>query len=355
MLLLHAINFSFGANMQSTASASDRYTAAAGLGSAVGEAARQYGLDLAPICAALGIDLEDFSNLTGRVSLDRLCRLLETCALLTKDEAFGLKCVDFFKPGATGPFGFGLIHAPTALDFFRFMAEHHAYASETSYSKVTIDGSGAEIVWTFSPLIVKRDQFVDLNMALATARLRAILGPSVDALEIGTERPKPANLAPYRERLTKRVQYGRKINSLRLPAEYFGVENPKGDKRLFQLMDLQCKALRPESSERVDFSDDLREFVVMNIADSNVGLAEAAKYFHVSERTLQRRLAEAGTSLADIRDDVRRELAGRLLDDTNLSASEIARRLGYSQPSAFTRSTMRWFGATPRAYRKASA
>jgi AraC-like DNA-binding protein len=341
--------------MQSVTSASDRYTAAAGLGSAVGEAARHYGLDLAPICAALNIDLEEFSNLTGRVSLDRLCRLLETCALLTKDEAFGLKCADFFKPGATGPYGFGLIHAPTVLDFLRFMVEHNAYAFEKSYSKVTIDGNGADIVWTFPPLIVKRDQFVDLNMALITARLRAILGSSVDALEIGMERPKPVNLVPYRERLTKRVQYGRKINSLRLPADYYGIENPKGDKRLFQLMDLQCRALRPEPAERADFSDDLREFVLMNIADSNVGLAEAAKYFHVSERTLQRRLAEAGTSLADLRDDVRRDLAGRLLEETNLSATEIAKRLGYSQPSAFTRSTMRWFGATPRAYRKTSA
>lgn len=341
--------------MSSSISASDRYTAAAGLGSAIGEAARHYGLDLAPICAALNIDPEEFSNLTGRVSLDRLCRLLETCALLTKDEAFGLKCVDYFKPGATGPYGFGLIYAPTVLDFFRFMAEHNTYASEKSYSKVTIDATSAEVVWTFSPLIVKRDQFVDLNMALIAARLRSLLGSSIDALEIGMERPKPINLAPYRERLPRRVQYGRKINSLRLSADYFDIENPKGDKRLFQLMDLQCKALRPESPERVDFSEDLREFVLMNIADSNVGLAEAAKYFHVSERTLQRRLAEAGTSLADLRDEVRRELAGRLLEETNLSATEIASRLGYSQPSAFTRSTMRWFGATPRAYRKINA
>jgi AraC-like DNA-binding protein len=338
--------------MPSSISASDRYTAAAGLGSAVGEAARQHGLDLAPICAALDIDPEEFTSLTGRVSLDRLCRLLETCALLTKDEAFGLKCVDYFKPGATGPYGFGLIYAPTALDFFRFMAEHNAYVSEKSYSKVTIDGNGAEIVWTFSPLIVKRDQFVDMNMALITARLHAILGPSIDALEIGMERPKPVNLAPYRERLTKRVQYGKKINSLRLSAEFFNIENPKGDKRLYQLMDLQCRALRPESTDDTEFSDDLREFVLMHITDSGVGLAKAAKYFRVSERTLQRRLAEAGTSLADLRDEVRRELAGRLLEETELSASEIATRLGYSQPSAFTRSTMRWFGATPRAYRK---
>ena len=148
-----------------TTTASDRYTAASGLGSALEEAARQYGFDLAPICAALQIDPEAFSNLTGRVSLDRLCRLFEACALIAKDEAFGLKCVDHFKPGATGPYGFGLISAPTALDFFRFMAEHNAYVSEKSYSRITIDGNGAEIVWTFSPLIVKRLMGVVVRLA----------------------------------------------------------------------------------------------------------------------------------------------------------------------------------------------
>jgi len=339
----------------STTTASDRYTAASGLGSAIGEAALQYGLDLAPICAALEIDPEDFGNLTGRVSLDRLCRLLETCALITKDEAFALKSIDYFRPGSSGPYGFGLMAAPTALDFIRFMGEHSEYLSEKSYSNLTISNNAAEFVWTYSPLIVKRDQLVDMNAGLVTARLRTILGPGIDAVEIGLERPKPSNLAPYREKLPKRVQYGKKINSIRLPAEYFDAVNPNADKRLFQLMDLQCRALRPGPSDRSDFSDELREFLLMNIADNAVGLGDAARYFHVSERTLQRRLAEGGTSLADIRDEVRRNLAARLLAETDLSANEIANRLGYSQPSAFTRSTMRWFGATPRAYRKAQA
>ena len=67
--------------------ASDRYTAASGLASAIGEAVKQYGVDVDPLYAALDIDPAVFQDLTGRVSLDRLCRLLETCALITKDEA----------------------------------------------------------------------------------------------------------------------------------------------------------------------------------------------------------------------------------------------------------------------------
>ena len=335
--------------------ASDRYTAASGLASAIGEAAQQYGVDIQPIYAALDLDPASFTDLTGRISLDRLCRLLETCALITKDEAFGLKSIDHFRPGSSGPYGFGLISAPTAFDFFRFMGEHHACVSEKSYARLTVNDQGAEFVWTYSPLIVKRDQFIDMNMGLVTARLRDILGAAIDGLEMGLERPKPRNLTPFRERLPRRLSFERRINSLKLPAELFSIPNPKADARLFQLMDLQCAALRPERPSSPDFADELKEFILTRISEEGINLAEAADYFHVSERTLQRRLSESGTSLAELRDEVRRDLASKLLVDTSLSAAEIALRLGYSQPSAFTRSTMRWFGITPRGYRKANS
>jgi AraC-like DNA-binding protein len=119
-------------------------------------------------------------------------------------------------------------------------------------------------------------------------------------------------------------------------------------------MDLQCRALLPKQPDERDFTEDLKEYLLTRISDYQVNLSDAADYFHVSERTLQRRLAETGTSLNDLRDEVRRELAEKLLTDSDLSASEIALRLGYSAPSAFTRSTLRWFGKTPREVRRIS-
>jgi AraC-like DNA-binding protein len=332
--------------------ASDKYSAAAGLGSAIESCAALYGIDILPICRALDIDPSTFSDLTARISLDRLCRLLETCALIANEEAFGLKTIEYFRPGSSGPFGYGLMAAPTALDFVRFVGEHQQYASEKSYSKFTVSDSGAEIVSTYSPLIVKRDQFVDMAIGLLLARLRPILGASIDLVEVRLERPKPKNQAIFREKISRRVSFDRRINSIRLPTELFNFPNPHADPKLYQLMDLQCRALRPEKREQQDFSEDLKEFLMSRMSNSTVSLGEAADYFHVSERTLQRRLSEIGTSLNDLRDQVRRDLAEKLLSSSELSASEIALRLGYSAPSAFTRSTMRWFGVTPREMRK---
>jgi AraC-like DNA-binding protein len=332
----------------------DKYLTPSGLASAIGDSAARYGIDIAPICKALGLDPATFSDLTGRISLDRLCRLLETCALITGDEAFGLKTIDCFQPGASGPYGYGLMSAPTALDFFRFLGDHQQYVSDKNFARLKVDSHGAEIQFSYSPLLIKRDQYVDMAVGLIMQRLRAIVGPDIDSIEVGLERPKPKNAAVYREKISKKINFARRLNSLRLPPELYFVTNPRGDDRLFRLMDLQCRSLRPERSEGEDFAEDLREFLLTRVAENDINLSEAADYFRVSERTLQRRLAETGTSLNDLRDDVRRSLAEKLLTETELSAAEIALRLGYSAASAFTRSTIRWFGKTPRDYRKAA-
>jgi len=312
----------------------DKYSAPSGLASAIGECAAHYGIDILPICKAIGLDPSTFSDLTGRISLDRLCRLLETCALIANDDTFGLKTIEYFKPGSTGPYGYGLIVAPTALDFFRFMGDHQDYVAEKGYSKFTLGDRGAEVTFSYSPLIVKRDQYVDMAVGLLVQRLRAIVGAEMDMVEIGLERAKPRNVALYREKLSRKISFGNRFNSLRLPPELYRIRNPRGDERLFRLMDLQCRSLRPSGSDDADFANSLKEFIRTRVGENTISLGEAASYFNVSERTLQRRLAETGTSLNDLRDEVRRGLAEKLLCETDLSATEIALRLGYSAPSA---------------------
>lgn len=90
---------------------SDEITVVAGLAASVGNYARSRGIDIAPICKALDINPATFDSLTERISLDRLCRLLETCALISGDDTFGLQCASTFPAGASGAFGYGLISA----------------------------------------------------------------------------------------------------------------------------------------------------------------------------------------------------------------------------------------------------
>lgn len=78
-----------------------------------------------------------------------------------------------------------------------------------------------------------------------------------------------------------------------------------------------------------------------------------AAQFALHPKTLQRRLAGEGTTFAELVDATRRAQAERLLRDTDLSMSQVAREIGYAEQSVLTRSSRRWFGTNPTAARTA--
>ena len=72
----------------------------------------------------------------------------------------------------------------------------------------------------------------------------------------------------------------------------------------------------------------------------------------MSARTLRRRLEREGTSYQRIKDNARRDAAISLLRGDGLTVSEVAERVGFSDPSAFHRSFKKWTGLSPGSFRE---
>jgi AraC-like DNA-binding protein len=72
-----------------------------------------------------------------------------------------------------------------------------------------------------------------------------------------------------------------------------------------------------------------------------------AKQLHMSESTLQRRLAKEGYKFQQLLDQVRNKLANEYLTSTQLPVNEIAALLGFSDAANFRRSFKRWSQKTP--------
>jgi AraC-like DNA-binding protein len=94
----------------------------------------------------------------------------------------------------------------------------------------------------------------------------------------------------------------------------------------------------------------VREHIARHLEPTGVTLATTARALGMSRRTLQRRLAEQEVSFAGLVDEVRRELALHLLEKEKLEVKQAAFRLGFAQPSAFSRAFKRWTGHSPVAY-----
>ncbi len=225
------------------------------------------------------------------------------------------------------------------------------YSAQTSYGRLEAEEGYLVYRWTFAPVILKRDQFVDLGITLSFGICAACSVAKTAEIEVELERKAPNDARLFKENIAGHINFDCRINSLWVPADLLSLANPNGDPKLYELMDLQCRQLRPELTEEADFREEMERFILSRMSEDEITLASAASFFGVSERTLQRRLAELDTTLNELRDGMRRRLAEQLMAQTALSATEVSYRLGYSAPSVFTRSFHRWFGTTPREYR----
>ena len=100
-------------------------------------------------------------------------------------------------------------------------------------------------------------------------------------------------------------------------------------------------------------ADIVRRIIERSLPAGAPTLEQVAEQVGLHPRTLQRHLADDGTTIAEIVESLRKELATRYLRDTRLSLGQVANLLGYSQQSVLTRSCRRWFDATPTEIRKA--
>jgi AraC-like DNA-binding protein len=106
---------------------------------------------------------------------------------------------------------------------------------------------------------------------------------------------------------------------------------------------------------RMDLARRVRRVVADTLSAGVPNLSAVASEMGLGPRTLQRRLSESGHSFQGIVDLARKELALRLLRETDRCLAEIAYLTGFSEQSGFNRAFKRWAGQTPRSYRLATS
>jgi len=89
-----------------------------------------------------------------------------------------------------------------------------------------------------------------------------------------------------------------------------------------------------------------------SLASGRPELSQVARDLGLSERTLQRRITEEGTTFRVLLTGARQQLARQFLSSANASLEEVAYLLGYQDVNAFHRAFKDWEGVTPGTWRE---
>lgn len=167
--------------------------------------------------------------------------------------------------------------------------------------------------------------------------------------------PKDAQLlTQYLDYYGADVQFSADKAYFYLAPQLLGIKIPSADPITCRLYTAKCQ----QELARLAYSSTADSLIeqVQDYLELQQGILptmdKTAQALHMPERTLRHRLQQLNTSYKQIREQLIQRKALDMIQNKAYPMNEIAERLGYSESAAFNHAFKRWFGHSPRQYRK---
>ena len=193
-------------------------------------------------------------------------------------------------------------------------------------------------------------QAYELGLANCMQVIKLLCGESFRPISTHFMHSRLGDEKTYRNVFVSPARFNQNWCGFLLPASVFSTPLSSVDHQTRKLAELYL------DSQQAPFTNSIAEDVVRLIRSllptGQCSNETIASHLSMHKRTLQRRLADEGTTYEQLLTGERQAMAKHYLMEPNLKLSQISGLLGYSEQSAFNRACRDWFGATPRTYRK---
>lgn len=310
----------------------------------------EYGIAPAELLEPLGWTIDELSKPEARITAVDAGHLLARAAELTEDPALGIRMGVRAPVPLLGLLGFALMTSATLRDALESMVELLPAQSDAFRLGFVPDEASAALYYSVRGDFGPRQDLALVALAVGlyviASHLTGHVVPLVAELAVappdgwrGSALPDGMRCvfdAPHHRIVFRSEDLDRPVVSAEPVANRLVVAQVR------------------EQLSRLPKSESLVERARRVLADEPElhSSGELARKLGVSERALRRRLAEAGTSFREQRDDALRHRAIALLEQPELSLTQIAERLGFADSASFSRAFARWVGEPPGRFRK---
>lgn len=319
----------------------------------VWKALESYGCDPVKIFARAGLEAEKLTDPAARYTDVALAELMDIAVAETGDPAFGLRVAEFWHPSTLHALGYAWMASASlrdafsrAIRFFRMVTDNEQVETEES-------GDEFRLRIIIPPHAHRSaDAGYDAFMAVVVVMCRTSLGEDFRPLRIIMQRPEPDCPVRFTEFFGAPVEFSAPENIVVIKRSDLDKPLPTANSDLARASD----QIITEYLARLDRSNvgaQVKAKLLDFLPSGEAGQEAVAASLNLSLRSLQRKLHNEGVTFKDLLDDTRRELAGRYIKESGMSAKEVAYLLGFSEPSNFTRAFKRWTGVSPTEYREA--
>ena len=326
-------------------------TVRVGVAAAIPGILEKLGQEPGEVFTEANIDLELFDDQDNLISYAARSHLLDTCVRTTGCEHFGLLLGEHGSLSTFGLIGH-LAQQSTdvgsALNSLQHFFHLHAQGGRI---ETVVEGRFARLSYhIYEPQAVATRQIEDGAMAWGFNILRELCGDRFPLRQVQFVHGVPRDKRPYDRYFNAPLIFNSEQVGLYFPAGLLKRPLRRADPDLHRL--LQKEVNRVQATYHDDFLSHCRRILQGVLWVRPATADDLASLFSMSSRTLNRRLSAVGTNFRKISEEVKQQIACRMLSDSDIQLTDLADLLHYHDASSFIKAFKRWTGATPARWRQ---
>ena len=283
-------------------------------------------------------------------------RIIDYFYNYTKDEALMIKLGQRVDVTYFGSFGFALMSCSDFTEAIKLINRYQLLLGTGINFIVLSDSHNSKYTLRISINILSNLQkklVTELIISQSIYLLKIITNNKLK-FKISFQYEGINNKELYESILKCDVEFNQLHNEISIPIDISKEKLISANSAVHIIYEEQCERLLRDLNKIENFSAATRR-ILLQAGDDFPDIKEVAYKLHISESTLRRRLKEESSSYRKICDEVRDILAKKYLTTTNLTISDIAMLLNYSEAASFRRAFIRWNKLTPNDYRHSNS
>ena len=299
--------------------------------------------------AGLSLDVLDKSI---RLTMDETVRLWGACIRQAGDSFFGLHLGESVRPSTFHIVGYTLMNAANLSEAFEKLNQYQRLISDGGVFQRVPVKKGVWVIYHSRPgALPFFFHQVDAILTSLLSFSNWVSGEALIPLEVAMKRSSPEDISEYVRVFGLRPSFDSDFDGILISHDVLDLPLLEADEELCEIHEQHAKQRLSELDEPRSLSGRVEFIIERHITAPEFGRSFVAKQLGMSEKSLQRKLAEKAFTFQSLYMGVRKRLALGYLSDTTIPLSEISVLLGFSDSSAFYRAFKRWTGSTPGDYR----
>lgn len=316
----------------------------------IAQSLEHYGKSLQDLPADLRQHCVLASQSVAMISQTDMNRLWQAATSVAGDDCFGLRMAQSYRSNILKVVGLAAVSSETIGDAVQRVVRYLPIFS--TQVQVTTVQDDRFLTIHFEPRGTPHPMQLEAVVASCAKiwrRLEKSYAPLV--LETRLSCGHTQSRSACESLLPGKLRLGAKGVEVRMARSALSQPLPSSDPFILTRLDASLEDMLLDMPS-TDFTEQVKQRIGTLIAQREVSEEMLAERFNMSTRHLRRKLSEAQTSYEKLLDEVRMEMAMRLIQAGRLNLGHVALQLGFLNPSSFTRAFRRWTGMSPSDFKK---